>query len=154
MLVAATGLVAVVGVVMVYSATRSNLQLVGNHPRHYLELQAAYVVLGLGLMAAVAAFDYRRLERLAPLLYVASILALLSMFAIGTSAKGATRWIPLGPVRIQPSAFALLVMVITVATYCSRRPNGLRAGEILTAIGLAAVPIVLVARSRTSAPPS
>ena len=77
-------LVAVVGVVMVYTATRGELLAAGESPHTYLKKQALFVVIGVIVMVAVALFDYRRLEPLATPIYIVTLLALLGVFAVGT----------------------------------------------------------------------
>src|SRR5579872_2151715 len=136
---------AAVGVVLVYSATRSKLALAGLNPHYFLTRQAAYVVVGGIVMLVLVALDYRWLEHASAVLYVGMILALLAMFTgIGSSALGATRWIQAGPVQIQPSSFATLVLIVTVATFCARRPQGLNLRDLIKVLALAALPIVLV----------
>ncbi|HXX91482.1 MAG TPA: rod shape-determining protein RodA [Acidimicrobiales bacterium] len=146
-LVFTTLAVAVLGVVFVYSATRSKLLLAGVSPHYYLDRQAAYVMVGVIVMAALALADYHWLEFLSRVLYVGIILALLAMFTpIGSRALGATRWFQLGPVQIQPSAFAALVMIVVVAAFCARRPDGLEPLDLLKVLALAGVPILLVVK--------
>ena len=143
-LVVTTLAVAVLGVVFVYSATRSKLLLAGESPHYNLNRQGAFVVVGVLVMVGLAALDYRWLEPVSRLLYVGIILALLSMFVIGSRALGATRWLQLGPVQIQPSAFATLVLIVVVAAFCARRPEGLEPMDLLKVLAMAAVPILLV----------
>jgi len=146
-LILSTVIVAGLGVVLVYSATRSKLAAAGINPHYFLTRQAAYVAVGGVFMIVLAALDYRWLEHASAALYVAMILALLAMFTgIGSSALGATRWVQLGPVQVQPSAFATLVLIVTVATFCARRPEGLARNDVLKVLGLAAVPILLVVK--------
>ena len=59
-LVIATGLVAVIGVVMVYTATRGTLQAHFEDPKTFLKKQALFVVLGVITMVGMALIDYRR----------------------------------------------------------------------------------------------
>jgi rod shape determining protein RodA len=136
-----TVLAACTGVVLVYSATRSKLV----DPHYFLTRQAGFVVAGVLVMAVMAALDYHWLEHASAVLYVGINLALLAMFSgIGSSALGATRWIQVGPVQIQPSAFGTLVLIVTVATFCSRRPQGLNLRDLIKVLVLSAVPILLV----------
>jgi rod shape determining protein RodA len=145
LLILSTLAVAALGVVIVYSATRSKLALAGLDTHYFLDRQAAYVVVGVIVMAVLAALDYRWLEHASVVLYVGVVLALLAMFSpIGSSAQGATRWLQLGPVQIQPSTFATLVMIVVVATFCSRRPEGLQARDLAKVLALVAVPVLLV----------
>jgi rod shape determining protein RodA len=146
-LILSTLVVAGLGVVLVYSATRSKLAAAGINPHYFLTRQAAYVVVGGTVMIVLAALDYRWLEHASAVLYVGMILALLAMFAgIGSSARGATRWVQVGPIQIQPSSFATLVLIISVATFCARRPEGLELRDVLKVLALALVPILLVVK--------
>jgi rod shape determining protein RodA len=65
---------------------------------------------------------------------------------IGSRRLGATRWLQLGPVQIQPSAFGTLVLIVIVATFCARRPEGLNRQDLLKVLGLVVLPILLVVR--------
>jgi rod shape determining protein RodA len=146
-LILTTVLVAGLGVVLVYSATRSKLAAADINPHYFLTRQAAYVVVGGVFMIVLATLDYRWLEHASAVLYTGMILALLAMFSgIGSSAKGATRWVQIGPIQVQPSAFATLVLIVTVATFCARRPEGLGRTDLLKVLALAIVPILLVVK--------
>jgi rod shape determining protein RodA len=136
---------AMIGVVMVYSATRAKLELAGIDPHYYLVRQAAFVAVGIAVMLTLAFVDYRWLAHASGVLYVGLVLALLAMFTpLGSSALGATRWFQLGPVQVQPSAFGSLVLIVVVATFCDRRNDGLEAMDLVKLIALAALPILLV----------
>jgi len=138
---------AAIGVVMVYTATRGPLLLAGTSPTHYLKRQAVFVVLGIIVMGAVGLFDYRKLEAFGMAIYGLSVFVLLAVMVphVGThSPLGSARWFNLGPIQIQPSEFAVLGLVVAVATYCSRRPEGLTWLDVVKVLALGAVPIGLV----------
>ncbi len=144
-LLIATGLVAVIGVVMVYTATRGLLLAHGDDPKEFLKKQGLFVVLGVITMVVVALIDYRRLEPIATILYWLIILALLGVFVVGSSAQGAARWFSLGPLQLQPSEFAVLALILAVASYCARRADeGLAWRDVFRLLILAGIPIVLV----------
>jgi rod shape determining protein RodA len=144
-LVAATIIVSLVGVVMVYTATRGSLLAQGEDPHAYLKKQALYVVLGIFVMVGVALFDYRRLEPIAMVLYAVTILALLAVYVVGSSAQGAARWFTVGPLQLQPSEFAVLAVVLAIASYCDKRDEGgLAWRDVFRLLILAAFPIALV----------
>jgi rod shape determining protein RodA len=147
-LLLSTLFVAALGALMVYSATRDNLAIHGDDPRYYLKRQAVFVLVGAVVMGVVAILDYHWLEHASVIIYAVVILGLLSMFVIGSSPEqGATRWLQLpGGIQVQPSAFATLGIIVMVATYCSRRPNGITFSDLLKILALVAVPIVLVAK--------
>ena len=99
----------------------------------------------VGLAAAVplALFDYRQLRGYLPLIYGLGIVLLLAVTVTGISAKGAQRWIDIGPVQVQPSEFAKLIVVVVLAGYFSEN----RLGEHINffkALGILSVPALLV----------
>ncbi len=145
-LVLAAAAAAVIGVVMVYTATRGTLLQAGSSPTYYLKRQALFVLLGLVVMAAVGLFDYRKLESFGMLLYGLSLFVLVAVMIphVGSHTLGSTRWFNLGPLQLQPSEFAVLGMIIAVATYCTRRPDGLTWRDVVTVLVLGGVPIGLV----------
>jgi rod shape determining protein RodA len=145
LLLGATGLLALTGVVMIYSATKGKLALAGEDPRYFLKRQAVFLVLGLVVMVALSLFDYRRLEQLSTVLYVGIVLALLAVLSpVGSHALGSQRWFALGPLQLQPSEFATLVLIIAIATYCTRRPEGLDFRDLVRLVLMSALPIVLI----------
>ncbi|MGP0109093.1 MAG: rod shape-determining protein RodA [Acidimicrobiales bacterium] len=145
LLLGATGLLALTGVVMIYSATKGKLALAGEDPRYFLKRQAVFLVLGLVVMVALLLFDYRRLEQLSTVLYVGIVLALLAVLSpVGSHALGSQRWFALGPLQLQPSEFATLVLIIAIATYCTRRPEGLDFRDLVRLVLMSALPIVLI----------
>src|SRR6202789_878937 len=144
-LLIATLLVSVVRVVMVYTATRGPLLAQGEDPKTFLKKQGLFVVLGIIVMVVVALIDYRRLEPIANILYWLIILALLGVFVVGSSAQGAARWFSLGPLQLQPSEFAVLALVLAIASYCARREEeGLAWRDVFRLLVMAGIPIVLV----------
>jgi len=144
-LVLATVTVALVGVVMVYTATRGILLAEGEDTRTYLKKQALFVVLGVVGMVLVAVFDYRRLEPVAGILYGLSVLSLLGVMAAGSHVQGSERWFTVGPIEIQPSEFAVLGLILVIAAYCDRREEeGLAWKDVFKLLVLAGIPIGLV----------
>jgi rod shape determining protein RodA len=145
-LIGASLAVACVGVVMVYSATRGVLLAAGESPTAYLKRQALWVVLGVVAMTIVAVIDYRRIESVAMLIYTGSVLTLLVVLVphIGSRATGSQRWFALGPLQLQPSEFAVLALIAAVATYCSRRSEGLAWADVVRLLVMAGIPILLV----------
>ena len=146
-LLVTTGVLALTGIVMIYSATKGKLALAGLDPHYYLKRQVLFFVISLVVLVAVSLFDYRRWEQLATILYVGIVLALLAVLSpVGSSALGSQRWfaIPGSPLQLQPSEFATLVLIIAIATYCARRPEGLEFRDLVRMVLMAALPIVLI----------
>ncbi|MGH9128387.1 MAG: rod shape-determining protein RodA [Acidimicrobiales bacterium] len=138
-LLAATLTVSAVGVLMVYTATRST------YAQYYLDRQGIWTLIGVGAMVLVASVDYHRFEDVGYVLYGAVLLGLVGVFVVGHNALGSTRWFQIGPLQLQPSAFAAIALILAVATYCSRRQEeGLNAGRVAALLVMLAVPTVLV----------
>ena len=142
-LVGCSILLGLIGVVMIYSATKGKLALAGEDPRYFLKRQAIFLVIGVVVMLAMALFDYRRLEQISTVLYIGILVALVAVLATPAQ-HGAQRWFPLGPIQLQPSEFATLVLIIAVATYCSRRPEGLEFRDLVRMVLMAGLPILMV----------
>ena len=116
-----------VGVVMVYSASIVSAELRNGDSGYYLGRQLAYC--GLGLVALVAGLNLHHdiLRRLAiPVLVAALVLLVVVLLpGISASAKGAARWINLGPARFQPSEAMKLAWIVFLAAFLSRRQEEL-----------------------------
>ena len=142
----ACGLIAlgVTGVVMIYSATRQGLIKAGYNPHYYLERQGFFVVLGVVVMYVVSLIDYRRLEIVTTPFYVCGLIGLLGVYFIGSTALGAQRWYSIGVLQIQPSEFTVLILILAIATFCQRRPDGLTMYDVARLLVMAAVPLLLI----------
>jgi rod shape determining protein RodA len=143
-LVVTTLATAVVGVVMVYTGSRGTAASVGLSSHYFLDRQILFVFLGIIVMAALASMDYRRIELVGMVIYGLSILGLLAVFAIGHSAQGAGRWINVGPIEVQPSEFAIVGLIVALATFVARRIDGLNWQDLVRMLAMAGLPIVLV----------
>src|ERR1022692_783749 len=92
-----------VGVLQIYSATMET----DYHGAWWKQI--LYVLGGLFLMWLILAFDYHALLHYVPMLFIASVVALLGTYIIGESAFGSRRWIPLGGgLHLQVSEFVKL----------------------------------------------
>jgi len=144
-LLVTTGILALTGIVMIYSATKGKLALAGIDPHYYLKRQLTFFVLSLAVLVVVSVFDYRRWEQLATILYVGIVVALLAVLSpVGSSSHGSQRWFALGPLQLQPSEFATLVLIVAIATYCARRPEGLELRDLVRILLMAGLPIVII----------
>jgi rod shape determining protein RodA len=141
-LVVAALAVAVIGVVMVYSATRGTD---GETTTFFLQRQAMFVGIGTVVMALVAAFDYRHLKDWAvPLGGVALLLLFGVMTPLGSESNGAQAWYQLAGFQFQPSEFSKLILIVGLAAYLSFDRSELDARRLGVALGLAAIPMALI----------
>lgn len=147
-LLVAVSAILVIGVLMVWAATKNNMVLNGGNPQAYLERQIVNVAIGAVLFFVVLATDYRWLRILAPLVYLASILGLVLVMAIGSSVNGARSWIRIAGLSIEPSEFVKLAIALTAAVVVAERAEGRRrpAGtwEASAIIALYGVPAAMI----------
>ena len=101
----------------------------------------AAVGLSLGLL--VARTPLEQLRNLLWPIYGATIVSLVAVRFVGTSALGAQRWISIAGFHVQPSEFAKLGAILLLAGVLSRYPVE-RPVDLVRPIGLIGVPWVLV----------
>ncbi len=99
--------------------------------------------IGLVLALAIARCRYERLIDWQWVVYGITNLSLLAVIFIGTSGLGAQRWITIGGFNLQPSEFAKLGLIITLAALLHHRSTVTLPGMIQVLM-VAAVPWALV----------
>ncbi|MBD2044568.1 rod shape-determining protein RodA [Coleofasciculus sp. FACHB-64] len=100
-------------------------------------------LIGLILAMFIARSRYENLLQWHWILYGITNLSLIAVMIIGTSAKGAQRWITIGDFNIQPSEFAKLGVIITLAAILHARPAS-TIPAVLRALAVTGVPWILV----------
>jgi rod shape determining protein RodA len=144
-LVGVTLALALAGLLMVYSATRASAGGAAIAVR-----QCIWMVLGIVLMVVVACVDYRRIRNLVPWAYgLVTFLLLFVLSPLGDSSKGAQAWFAFGPFQFQPSEFAKLVVIVSLAAYASRQMSVLHASGLdnrhaAVMVGITAIPMGLI----------
>jgi len=116
-------ILALVGLVMVFSASAI---VAGNRfqdPGFFLKRQIVWLAFGLVLMQLASRIDYTLWKKLSiPMLAcMLLLLALVLVPSFGVSAKGARRWLRIGPLSVQPAEMVKLVAVIFMAAYLTRK---------------------------------
>jgi rod shape determining protein RodA len=133
-----------VGLLMIYSSTRSRLERNGVDPTYFVQRQALAVGLGIVVMVLTIAVDYRKLRDMWALVYLAMLPLLVGVLALGASRKGAQAWFDVGPLQFQPSEIAKVAVIIAVAGYCHHHRGDLDAWRLAVAVLIAGIPIGLV----------
>jgi cell division protein FtsW len=124
-----------VGIAMVYSASGIKALDALDDPRYFLGWQSLWAAIGLVGMLAATRVDYHRYRVLAlPLLALAiALLVAVLIPSIGTNVNGASRWLRLGPVGLQPAELAKLALIVYLAFWLGARRD--RIGQGGTAVG-------------------
>jgi cell division protein FtsW len=107
----------------------------------YFKRQIAWLVVGVVAMVVAAFIPLRWWKKLALPMFVTTLGLLVAVLFVGTRVNGATRWLIVGPVSIQPSEIAKLATVVMLATVVSRRELSMRRyrdffGPVATTAGL------------------
>ncbi len=113
-LIAAALLLSAVGVAMIYSCG-------SGRGHHFHILQMAWIGIGLLLAAALVTFDYIRLQPISLAIYGVALAMLLLVLVVGSQIRGAQRWLPLGPLHLQPAELAKVAVVLVLAAFVTPR---------------------------------
>jgi rod shape determining protein RodA len=98
---------------------------------------------GVGIALTIARCPYQVLLKWHWLTYALTNLSLIAVMVNGVTAKGAQRWITIGGFNVQPSEFAKLGVIITLAALLHNKDTAnLRA--VLRTLAITAVPWGLV----------
>jgi cell division protein FtsW len=119
----ATLLLVCTSVVMVYSASAVLAMERYDEPYYFLFKQAAWALIGLCLLPIVMRIDYRQYRQPAVIWTGLAIvaIALIAVLLFGPKVKGATRWLAVGPMGVQPSELAKIAIIIFTAALLERR---------------------------------
>lgn len=105
------------------------------------------VFLGIIVCVVVALIDYHTICNLAIILYGIGLLLLIlvQIPGIGVTYYGATRWLDLIVIQIQPSEICKVIMIIVMAYYFTLVKDVLNTTKsILIAIAIMAIPVLLI----------
>ena len=121
-------LVAAFGVLMVYSASYYAAEKQFGDAFYFMKKQLVGFILGVVAMLAAGFFPYRNLKKLKWPALIVSLALLAAVFVpgLGVENYGATRWIGLGPITIQPSEIAKFGFIIFAAAYASENPERMK----------------------------
>jgi len=130
-------ILAVFGLIVLYSAADKNISVVIAQLQKY--------ALALFVMLVIAQIPPRFYQRLSPIFYTLIIIFLIAVLLVGTDVKGAQRWLSIpGLPRFQPSELMKLFMPMMLAWFLSERPLPPKNKHVFIALGLIFVPALLI----------
>ena len=135
-LLAIVGALAMIGALTLYSAG-------ADFPWRFTD-QMRNLAIAAGVMFVFASIPPTTLMKFALPAYAAGVLLLLGVEFFGTTVKGATRWLNLGVVTIQPSEIMRLALPMMLAWYFHRRESQIRTLDFVVAAVLVAIPVALI----------
>ncbi|HOK32743.1 MAG: rod shape-determining protein RodA [Limnochordia bacterium] len=133
-----------IGMVVIYSASYSQLEAANLSPFYYVRRQALAFGLGLVLAIVIISLDYRTWKPWSRLIYLATILLLGTVLIFGHAVFGSQRWVRLGPLSLQPSELAKITLVLALAKLFEKEENGQSVKGVVQAALLTLIPMALI----------
>lgn len=125
------------GLFILYSASGANEIMFRN--------RIIQVVLGFVVMLVMAQFSPRFYQGIAPYVFGIGLVLLILVDLVGTTSKGAQRWLDLGLFRFQPSEIVKLAVPLMVAVFLGKRALPPSLKDTFIALFIIIVPTLLVA---------
>ena len=126
------------GLMTMYSAGYDHGTRFVDHGRNML--------LAADVMFIVAQLPPQRLAQLAVPLYAVGVALLIATAVFGVTKKGATRWLHVGVIDIQPSEILKIAMPLMLAWWFQRREGQVQALDFAVAFVLLAAPVGLIVK--------
>lgn len=97
--------IAGIGALMALAASPSVAERIGLDTFYFARRQFVYLMLAIIVMFSVSLLSPRGIRRLAVACLAASLVLMAAVLLFGSEIKGASRWLQLGPISLQPSEF-------------------------------------------------
>ena len=138
-LLIASGLLLIVGLVVIYATSLSN----GNLQVFYRQLVFAGV--GVAAFFAFSVYNYQTLAKQNRLIYIVLIVLLVGLLLFAHAVRGSTRWINLGFFNFQPAEFAKMVVVIGLSRWLYLKRGQINSWKsIILTLLYVAIPAALI----------
>jgi len=121
---AALIVLAAFGVILTATASPPVAERIDLDSMHFVRKQALMVLPAIAVMIAVSLMNLQQVRRFAVVMLVAATGLLLLTLMVGAEIKGATRWITVGGITLQPSEFAKPAFAVVSAWMMSARRLG------------------------------
>lgn len=117
---------AAIGFIMVTSASMPIGQRLTNDPFFFAKRDGVYLILAFILAIITLRLPMEFWQRYSATMLLGSIILLMIVTVVGSSVKGASRWIDLGLLRIQPAELTKLSLFCYIANYLVRKGDEVR----------------------------
>lgn len=113
-----------IGLIMVLSASGIVAERINGDKYYFFKRQLVFALAGGAALWTAALLPREWLYRMQyPALFVALLLLLITLSPLAPSINGAKRWIPLGPVSIQPMEFVKIALALYLAYFMSTKQD-------------------------------
>lgn len=112
---AAVVLIAAIGVVLIQAASPAVAERIGLSTYHFIERHLMMLLPALAIMVGVSLLSPKGVRRLGLLVFLGAVAGVTLTLLVGVEIKGATRWLHLPGLSLQPSEFLKPGFVIVAA---------------------------------------
>lgn len=110
----------ILGFIMV---TSSSMPIIDTNPFAYAKREILYLILSFVLLVTVMSVPMQRWQQGSVFLLLLVIVMLTAVLLVGSTVKGASRWLFLGIFNFQPAEFAKLALFCYLASYLKRKSD-------------------------------
>ncbi len=144
LLVGALLALSLIGLSAIYSAT---WDLARAQPGREFWMQVYALPIGFAALAACLLIDYRSLAQRSVFLYGGLVVLLVGVLLFGAVHGGSRRWLPVGPVNLQPSEFARIAVALMLAmVFGETRRTAKSMADLAVGAIVVSVPVLLILR--------
>ncbi|MFC5919906.1 putative lipid II flippase FtsW [Neisseria weixii] len=111
---------------MIYSASIAYAAAEGGDQFSFLYKQAGFIVLGVIVCGVISLFKMAAWKKFMPWYFALCGILLIVVLGVGREINGATRWIHIGPVNLQPTEMFKLAAVLYLASLFTRKAEVLQ----------------------------
>lgn len=140
-------LLATFGLLLSLTASPPVAERIGLEPLYFVRRHATYLPAAMAIMIVMSLLQPRQIRRFGVILFAVSLLLLAATAVFGVEIKGATRWITLAGISIQPSEFIKPAFAIVAAwMFSAQRLDEGIPGNLISSILLALILSLLIAQ--------
>lgn len=144
-LVASVVILIGLGYLMAFAASPAVAQHIGKPIYYFANKQLVFLTLALGVFLAVSMLSPRLVRYLALVSFIAALVGVVATLFIGTSAKGASRWLMIAGVSVQPSEILKPAFVVVTAQLFAYHKTRFDGYALICAFALLVLCCVLLA---------
>lgn len=121
------------------------IMIIGSADKDAQNKQILGLVMGLIIMVIVSLIDYVWILKFYWILYVFGLILLMAVMVVGRNVNGATRWLVIGGIQIQPSDFMKIILIMFFAQYFALHEDDLSSFKrIIQSLIIVAIPIFFI----------
>ena len=129
------------GIAFIYS---SGINSQGINVSDEYKKQIFWVCIGIVVSLVVGLYDYRKLARISPQLFIIGMVVLVYTMFFGKLINNSRSWIGIGSLGIQPSEITKIIFILFLAQYLERSKNEVPIKRFIISMVIMLVPMGLI----------